>query len=632
MAKAGPELPDPALNQSFRSCESEPLPHSIESPPLLPLLLRLWRYFSRRRQRQLILLLLLALSSALAEALSLGTILPFLGILTAPDRVIRNPRIGWLVEALQITRPQQLVLLLTLTFVVAVLASGAIRMLLLWANTRYTSATGSELALEVYRRTLYQPYQVHLARNSSEVITGIINKVNTVVGGIIQSTLTLISSLVFLTAIMAALLAIDPLIASIAAFGFGTAYALIILGVRRRLARESRKGAGLETQVLKALQEGLGGIRDVLLDGTQPVYCDIFRNADHPLRRAIGNHGIIAQTPRYFMEAIGMVLIAGLAFGLSLKPGGLSASLPILGALALGAQRMLPALQQSYASWVTVSASQAPLADTLDFLDQPLPQEALGPPPLPLPFQDSIQFKGVRFRYSTDGPWVLDHVDLRIPKGARIGFVGTTGSGKSTAMDLLMGLLTPTEGEIEVDGEPLRGPRIRAWQRALAHVPQSIFLADTTLAENIAFGVPEASIDMDRVRQAALQGRISEFIERRQEGYRSRIGERGIRLSGGQRQRIGIARALYKEAMVLVFDEATSALDNATEQSVMEAIEGLDRDLTILIIAHRLTTVRRCDTIVQLEQGRVAAQGTYDEMMETSESFRRMARDVESTA
>jgi ATP-binding cassette subfamily B protein len=234
----------------------------------------------------------------------------------------------------------------------------------------------------------------------------------------------------------------------------------------------------------------------------------------------------------------------------------------------------------------------------------------------------------VRFRYAEGAPWVLDGLSLDIPKGARIGFVGSTGSGKSTTLDLLMGLLAPTEGELIVDGTRIRGAIVRAWQRTIAHVPQSIYLADTTLAENIAFGVPPGSIDRERVREAARKAQIAEFIESRPEGYEAFVGERGIRLSGGQRQRIGIARALYKQASVLVLDEATSALDNVTEQSVLDSIEGLDRELTILLIAHRLSTVRRCDTIVELEHGAVVAQGAYEELLRRSPSFRTM---VEAT-
>jgi ATP-binding cassette subfamily B protein len=555
------------------------------------------------------------LISACAEIVSLGAVLPFIGILTAPNRVLNHPIVADMAQAWGIISADQLVLPLTVAFVAAVILAAAIRMLLLWVSTRLIFASGADISIEVYRRTLYQPYRVHVARNSSEVISGITNKANGAVFGVLLPLLTLASSILLLVAVMSALIAIDSMAASVAAIGFGTSYGLITWMTRRRLRRNSRRVAGEQTQVIKALQEGLGGIRDVLLDGTQPIYCEIYSRADYPLRRAQGNNSFIAGSPRFAMEALGMSLIVALAYGLSKQDGGIATALPVLAALALGAQRLLPALQMGYSAWATIVGNHAALADTMELLDQPLPAELLQPTPAPLPFQDAIRLNAVRFRYTSDSPWVLDGVNLSIPKGSRVGFVGSTGCGKSTLLDLLMGLLTPTEGEILVDGQSISGNRLRAWQRSIAHVPQSIFLADTTLAENIAFGVPRDAIDLQRVQQAAHQAQIADFIESRSEGYGAFVGERGIRLSGGQRQRIGIARALYKQASVLVFDEATSALDDATEQSVMDAIEGLSRDLTILIVAHRLSTVECCDRLYRLEQGRVVAERVPSDMI-----------------
>jgi len=602
---------------------------SIFTEGLPYLLLQLWRHLSRRRQRQFGVLLGLMVISAFAEVVSLGAVLPFIGILTAPERVFNHPVVADLAQALGIATADQLVLPLTIVFATAALIAGAIRIFLLWVTTRLAVVSGADLSIEVYRRTLYQPYWVHAARNSSDTISGITSKVNITVFGVLLPLLTLISSFVLLAAVMIALIVIDPVIALVAIVGFGASYGLVTWLTRRRLERNSLRIAFEQTQVIKALQEGLGGIRDVLLDGTQPIYCDVYRQADHPLRQAHGNNIFIGGSPRFAMEALGMVLIAVLAYVLSRHAGGVATALPALGALALGAQRLLPALQQIYSAWASIVGSRASLAGTIELLDQPLPADVLQPTSAPLRFQKDIRFNAVRFRYTNDGPWVLDGLNLVISKGARVGFVGSTGSGKSTTLDLLMGLLMPTQGVLLVDGHPIRGKRIRAWQRTIAHVPQNIFLADTTLAENIAFGVPRGDIDMDRVRQVARQAQIAEFIESRPEGYNAYVGERGIRLSGGQRQRIGIARALYKQATVLVFDEATSALDNATEQSVMDAITALNRDLTVLLIAHRLTTVRRCDSIVELEGGRVVAQGTYDQLLERSPSFRSIARAVE---
>ena len=601
---------------------------TIPTVDLPKLLSNLWSYLSRRRQRQVGLLVFLMLVSAFAEVASLGAVLPFLGILIAPERVLNHSFVGGVAQGLGITSADQLLLPLTLAFIAVAVIAGAIRILLIWTSTRLAFSTGADLGIEVYRRTLYQPYWVHASRNSSEVISGIINKTNEVVFAVLLPLLTLVSSTVLVVAIMAALVVIDPVMASVAGVGFGVSYALVTWVSRRQLHRNSHRIAHEQTQVLKALQEGLGGIRDVLLDGAQSVYCGVFRQADLTLRRAQGSVVFISSSPRYAMEALGMVVIAGLAYALSQKVGGISASLPVLGVLALGAQRLLPCLQQIYSSWAAIAGSQASLADIIALLDQPLPEELLQPTTAPLLIQDSIRLDAVRFRYSEESPWVLDGLNLVIAKGSRVGFVGSTGSGKSTTLDLLMGLLMPTEGEILVDGQPIIGNRLRAWQRSIAHVPQSVYLADTTMAENIAFGVPPDRIDLDRVKRAARQAQIADFIESSPGGYQDYVGERGVRLSGGQCQRIGIARALYKKASVLVFDEATSALDNATEQSVMDAIGGLNSNLTILLIAHRLSTVRHCDIILELEHGRLVAQGTYEQLLEESPSFRRMARAI----
>jgi ATP-binding cassette subfamily B protein len=564
------------------------------------------------------------LFSALAEVVSMGAVLPFLGILVAPDRVLSHPLVSDVAQAWGITSGNQLVLPLTVAFAAAAIIAGLVRIVLLWVSTRIAYGSGADLGTLVYRRTLYQPYQVHLARNSSEVISGITNKVVGAVN-VLLSLLMLASSTVLLIALMLALITIDPMVALVATVVIGASYTSITLMSRQRLHRNSQRIAHEQSQVVKALQEGLGGIRDVLLDGAQPVYCEIYRDADYALRRAQGNNLFIAGSPRFVMEALGMALIAALAYVLSYRSGGVAQALPVLGALALGAQRLLPAMQQIYAAWATIAGSYASLKDTLELLDQPLSTELLENVVEPLHFKKDIQFREVRFRYTDEEPMVLDGFNLLITKGARVGFVGSTGSGKSTTLDLLMGLLTPTEGEILIDSQTLNCYSNRAWQQAIAHVPQSIYLADTTLAENIAFGVPRDSIDLNRVKQAAHQAQIADFIESGTQGYQTHVGERGIRLSGGQRQRIGIARALYKQASVLVFDEATSALDNATEQSVMDAIEDLSSDLTILIVAHRLSTVRCCDTIVELDHGKLVAQGTYEELIERSPSFRRIA-------
>ncbi len=596
------------------------------------LLRRLFRHLGPKRRRQVILIVALMFVAAIAEVVSLGAVLPFVAALAAPELVWERAPVAAVAQALGIDSPKGLVAPLTVAFVSAALLAGAIRVLLLWVSTRFTFAAGADLSLEVYRRTLYQPYGVHLSRSTGEVISGITNKVGGAVLGVLLPTLTLLSSLVLLIALTTALIVINPLVALLSSAGFGGGYALITWFSRRRLINNSRQIAHQQTQLVKALQEGLGGIRDVLLDGTQPLYCDIYRRADQALRRALGNNVFIAQSPRFVIEAFGMVMIAVIAFELSREPGGVSRAVPVLAALVLGAQRLMPVLQQGYNAWATIAGSQASLRDTVLLLDQPVPEEMTASPATPLQFRDVIRFDGVRFRYAPTGPWVLDGIDLTIRKGEHVGFVGATGSGKSTLLDLLMGLLAPLEGQLLVDGQVVEGARVRSWQRGIAHVPQSIYLSDSTIAENIAFGIERGSIDIERVREAARRAQIADFIESREGGYDALVGERGVRLSGGQRQRIGIARALYKQAGVLVLDEATSALDNATEQLVMDSLNAAGRDLTILIIAHRLTTVRRCDRVIELSLGRVVAQGSYDQLLQSSPTFRKMAEPSSSSA
>ena len=504
---------------------------------------------------------------------------------------------------------------LTTLFSVAALVVGGMRLLLLWVSTRISFATGADLSINVYRRTLYQPYAVHVARNSSELINSISTKAHVVIYSIIVPALTLISSLIMLSAILIALLSVDPVIALTAFGGFGSIYACIIKLTRKRMLVDSQRVARESTQVIKSLQEGLGGIRDVLLDGSQATYCQIYRNADLPLRRAQASTTFIGQGPRYAMEALGMLLIAVLAYTLSQQTEGIAKAIPVLGALALGAQRLLPVLQQAYGAWTTIRSGQASLQDTLDLLDQPLPDYAEKARAKPLAFEQEIRLRQLAFRFAPHSPWIINNLNLSISKGSRVGFIGVTGSGKSTLLDIVMGLLEPTCGMLEVDGKRVTTANQRAWQTHIAHVPQAIFLSDSTIKENIAFGIPKDQINHGRVLRAAQQAQIAEIIETWPDRYETLVGERGIRLSGGQRQRIGIARALYKQADVIIFDEATSALDNETEQAVMSAIELLSEDLTVLIIAHRLTTLRTCTKIVELGNGGIVRTGTFESMI-----------------
>lgn len=579
---------------------------------------RLWNHLTKRRQKQFYLILILMILASFSEVVSIGAVLPFIGILTAPGQIYQHHIMQPFIHYFELTSSEQLMLPLTITFILLVISASAIRLVLLYATTRLSFATGADLSINIYRRTLYQDYSVHVARNSSEVINGIISKTNLVITGVLNPTLVFINSMFLITGIMIALFSINIMVALTASIGFGLVYLIVIRYTRQQLKENSECIAEQSTQMVKSLQEGMGGIRDVLIDGSQQFYCQLYQNADLPLRRASGNNIFIGGSPRHVVEAIGIAIIASLAYNLTQQNNDLTMIIPVLAALALGAQRILPALQQAFQAYSSLKGSKASFKDVLSLLEQPLPSYANMPKPAPISFIKEIELKNLSFRYANDAPWVLKNIDLKLNKGARIGFMGVTGSGKSTLLDIIMGLLPPTEGKFTIDDEEINDENKRSWQVRIAHVPQNIYLSDCTIEENIAFGIPKELINHQQVVKSAQQAQIAELIEEWKEGYQTFVGERGIRLSGGQRQRIGIARALYKQSNVLIFDEATSALDNETEQAVMEAIDGLGRDLTILIIAHRLTTLKGCDQIVKLDKNNAIHTGNYQEIIHAS--------------
>lgn len=550
------------------------------------------------------------LCSGVAEALSLGAVLPFLAALSDPELLWKQPLIKELSVWLGFTQASQLLLPATVVFAAAAVLASLIRLVNIRLNGGLAAAVGSDLSCEAYQRTLYQPYGVHLQRNSASVITAITTQIAETIGAI-NAILQLITAVMVVVGLFAGLLWIDASVATGAVALFGGAYGLLAITSRRELRTNGQKMAEASILQLKALQEGLGAIRDVLLDGNQLTYLQIYQQADRPQRQLAAKSSFIASFPRYALEALGMVAIAFLGWTLLVHRGNGVNVIPLLGALALGAQRLLPALQQIFYGWAFLKGRNAGIQAALDLLNQPLPSMISSPEPLQLGVE--IRLVGVHFRYELDKPDVLKGLDLKIRRGERIGLVGSTGSGKSTTVDLIMGLLEPTAGRLLVDEVDLNDPahpeRLLAWRASIGHVPQNIFLADGSIAENIAFGVPIQHIDLDLVKKAAAQAQIASFIESIPEGYESFVGERGIRLSGGQRQRIGIARALYKKAQVLVLDEATSALDNHTESSVMKAIYSLSKSLTVIMIAHRLSTIESCDRVILLEEGIVSADG-----------------------
>lgn len=587
---------------------------AIDHPGYWHTLRVVWRHLSRRRRWQLALLGGMTILATFADLVSIAAILPFLAILASPEQLFADVRIRPVIDLLGVNSPQDLLWPITAFFIAAAAVSGILRLAVSWAQARLSHAIGIDLAVEMFDRTIHQPYTVHAANNTSRAMAVINGKSAKLVVGIILPTLTLLGGAALLIAIAVVLLALAPGLATALLGGFAVIYGGVVILLRARIRANGDRIAYEMPRVFQVLQESLGSIRDILLDGSQRLHVRRLSASIGPMRRATASNIFLSQAPRFVIEALGMIALAIAAYVIASGPTGIESALPIFGAIALGAQRLLPVAQQAYSSWTQIRSAGPATAECLQYLALPLPDRSSAKL-APLPFQREIRFENVGFSYQTDSPPALQGIDLVIPHGTRLGIIGPTGSGKSTFADILMGLLAPDAGQMCVDGCRINSANRPAWQKHIAHVPQAIFLADTTLAANIAFGVPPEQVDHALLQEAIARAQLSETIERLPDGLETRVGERGIRLSGGQRQRIGIARALYRKADVIVFDEATNALDSETEEKVIAAIEGLDRNLTLVMIAHRLSTLRNCDMIIRIEGGRLTQVSTDAEMI-----------------
>jgi ABC-type multidrug transport system fused ATPase/permease subunit len=579
----------------------------------------LFGIMSARRKKQLGLVFVLMLIGAAAELMTIGAVLPFLQLMVNPQAVFALPAVQALREPFGWNEPADLLLPATLLLIATAIFSAVARLALTWVSQKFVYRLGYDFDMQIYERTIRQPYGAYIRRNSSEILSGL-EKVNNVTTWMLMPLMQAFISAVIALFIIVFLFMIDPLTAAAATVSMGLLYLTISLLTRRALRWLGERWSLILTGRTKAVQESLGGLRDIILDQSQGLFIGRFSKIDDEFRNLSVKVNFISAAPRFLVEGGGVILIGLLTLYYSTQQGGVIAAVPVLGALALGAQRLLPLVQNVYVGWTQYASVETSLADALELMKGPILTAHTRPKDMPVePFGDRIELRDLTFRYVPEAA-ALDCINLTIRKGERVGFIGKTGSGKSTLVDVLMGLLEPSSGAVLPGGDPLGDHNMLNWQAQIAHVPQAIFLSDDSIAANIAFGQAANEIDMARVRDAARRADIDEFIDKLPDGYLTPVGERGIRLSGGQRQRVGIARALYKKATVLILDEATSALDDATEASIMEAIDRLDRDLTVLLIAHRLSTVARCDTVYRLDGGRIVAQGSYAEVIGKAKS------------
>lgn len=564
----------------------------------------LWEEFEVKRKRQLFVLLLLMFLSGISEIFSLATLVPFLIILTNPEKLIEIKYSKFLIDFFGIDSAQKLLIPITIIFLFAALLAAAIKLLNIWANGQIASSIGHDLSKNAYFKILGQPYRKHLETNTGSIISSLTTDIGKTVG-VINTSLEILTSLSIVISILLTLFFINSSIAIFLLFVFGFSYLIIAKKAQKQLSRNSKISVIKSKEQIKFLQEGLGAIRDILIDSNQLFYLNLHKKTDLPIRNIQVQNTFLRRYPRYTLEAIGIVFIATIGLILSLSNNSILI-IPTLGTIALGAQRLLPALQNIYASWATINAYIGGVESVLEILNLKN-QVYINQGVVPHKFKNSIEFKNLGFSYSNN-KFIFNNLNFTIKKGEIIGIVGKTGSGKSTFLDLLIGLLIPTKGQILIDGIDLHNESNKicpSWMKAIGHVPQNIFLSDSSIAENIAFGIPTREIDLRRVEKVARQAQLISFIEGHPDGYQRLIGEKGSKLSGGQRQRLGIARALYKQSEILILDEATSALDNKTESLLIKEINRISKNLTVIMIAHRLSTLDNCDKVIEIKDGEI---------------------------
>lgn len=582
------------------------MPSIINSKPLIALR-KIYGILDASHKRRLFSVCILTLVGAAAEVIALAAVVPFItGLLSAPADDMRL-----LTEFSGIHEESVSIETAAVMFCLATFGAMLLRIWIAWENQRLIQVIGHRISTRIQTNVLNQSYLYYTLIDSSEQIA-VIDKVQQLVLNVLVQGIGALTAIVIATAIFTVLVTISPGPALIAIIFIILSYMLIALIARKYLHTSSALVSRAYNDRVSVAQESLGAIRDIILDRSQDVYVNAFRDADMMFHKARLATAFIGTAPRFLIEALGMISIA-IAAMIMLRHSGLAPALPLLGVLALGAQRLLPLVQQIYLGWTSIAASRSVIDDIVSLIDLPVRET---PPEHSdaMTFTDEIRFKDVGFNYPGRSTAALEEINLVLRKGTRAALIGATGSGKSTMLDMLMGLLEPTIGEITVDGQAVKGHGCHAWQRNVAHVPQSIFLINSSIARNIAF-LPELA-NMDRVVAAARRAQIHDFISSLPEGYDTQVGERGIRLSGGQRQRIGVARALYKEAPVLILDEATNALDVTTEAALIRAIQGeAELAQTLIIVSHRHSILRECDVVIKMEAGKIVQIGAYEDVV-----------------
>ncbi|MDU8946154.1 ABC transporter ATP-binding protein [Ovoidimarina sediminis] len=598
----------------------------------IPTWRKAWSILNARERRNAWLVLVTTILSALSSAIMVGSVLPFLSVLADPTRIVTTPWYAWAYKFFGFNSEYGFLVGLGFLSFSIIAFSSLVQIANLWAVTRYTTRRQHSIGTRLLASYLNQPYEFFLNRHSGEMGPRVLDEAGQVVGTFLKPASDFIAACLTIIAVLALLLWVEPIVAIIAFVVLGGIYWIIFLCVRLTLKRYGEIRVKANRERFRSANESFVGIKDIKLLGREASYLTRFVVSSLQVANVGLRVTIVAQVPRFTLQAVAMggtillclVLIdpADVATGEALE--GL---LPIIGLFAFAGQRLMPEFAKLYQSLASIQFGKAAVDAVYGDLTQNIDYNGQKTSVSPMSLAETLELKDVSYRYpNSDRAGIVD-ISLSICAGEKIGIVGGSGAGKTTLADVILGLLSPCKGSLVADGVEISSDTVRAWMQCVGYVPQEIFLTDSAVAENIALGVPPEQIDLARVREAARIAQIDQFIENDLgDGYQTHIGERGVRLSGGQRQRIGIARALYHKADLIVFDEATSALDNLTEKEVMEAIECLPGDKTVLIIAHRLSTVKHCDRIVVLKNGRIVGYDEWDELIKHNTEFQKIAR------